>query len=46
MGDLKSIISYQTKEYGHVEVKLSKVLDSRNITRNRLRTLTGTKWGC
>jgi len=44
MDNLKSIISYQTQEYGHVIVKLSKVLDSRNITRNRLRTLTGIKY--
>ena len=44
MSDLKSIISYQTQEYGHVRVKLSKVLDERKITRNRLRTLTGVKY--
>jgi len=44
MSDLKSIISYQTQEYGHIIVKLSHVLDSRGITRNRLRTLTGVKY--
>lgn len=44
MDGMKSIVSYQTEEYGRVQVKLSKVLDSRNITRNRLRTLTGVKY--
>lgn len=41
---LKSIIQYQTQEYGHIKVKLAQVLDSRGITRNKLRTLTGTKY--
>lgn len=44
MGDLKSIISYQTNEYGHVRVKLADILNSRGITRNYLRTLTGIKY--
>ena len=44
MDGIKSIISYKTEEYGRVQVKLSKVLDDRNITRNRLRTLTGVKY--
>ncbi len=44
MGELKSIISYQTEEYGHIKVKLAEVLDSRGITRNRLRTLTGSRY--
>lgn len=42
--DIKSIINYQTAEYGHIKVKLADVLDSRGITRNRLRTLTGVKY--
>lgn len=42
--DFKSIITYTTQEYGTVKVKLSKVLDERGITRNRLRTLTGIKY--
>lgn len=42
--ELKSIIRYQTKEYGRVQVKLAQALDSRGITRNRLRTLTGVKY--
>lgn len=41
--DLKSIISYQTAEYGSIKVKLGEVMDQRGITRNRLRTLTGIK---
>lgn len=44
MSDLKSIISYQTSEYGYVRVKLADVLEARGITRNRLRTLTGIKY--
>lgn len=44
MSDLKSIISYQTSEYGSVRVKLADILDARGITRNRLRTLTGLKY--
>ena len=32
------------KDYGKVMVKLSEVLDSKNITRNKLRTLTGIKY--
>ena len=43
MNEPKSIVSYQTAEYGHVIVTLSKVMDARKITRNRLRTLTGIK---
>ena len=44
MNEPKSIVSYQTAEYGHVIVTLSKVMDARKITRNRLRTLTGIKY--
>lgn len=44
MDELKSIITYQTQEYGFIRVKLQEVLDSRGITRNRLRTLTGVKY--
>ena len=43
MDDLKSIVSYQTQEYGQVRVKLAELLDRKGITRNRLRTLTGVK---
>ena len=44
MDGQKSIIQYQTAEYGSVKVKLSEVMDNRGITRNRLRTLTGIKY--
>jgi len=44
MGELKSIVQYHTEEYGRVRVKLAEVLDSRGITRNRLRSLTGVKY--
>lgn len=44
MEDVRSIISYQIDEYGSVKVKLAEVLNSRGITRNRLRTLTGVKY--
>ena len=44
MAEPKSIVSYQTKEYGTVRVKLAEVMDAQNITRNRLHTLTGVKY--
>jgi len=44
MDSLKSIIHYQTAEYGSVKVKLADVLDRKGITRNKLRTLTGVKY--
>lgn len=44
MDGQKSIISYQTAEYGCVKVKLAELMDNRGITRNRLRTLTGVKY--
>ena len=40
----RGIVSYQTEEYGCVRVKLAEILNSRGITRNRLRTLTGVKY--
>ena len=44
MEGVKSIVQYQTREYGHIRVKLAELLDGRGITRNRLRTLTGVKY--
>lgn len=44
MDEPKSIVSYQTAAYGRVRVKLADVLIARDITRNRLRTLTGVKY--
>ena len=42
MPDLYSIVKLE--EYGEISVKLAEYLDSRNITRNKLRTLTGVKY--
>ena len=44
MDELKPIITYHTAEYGFIRVRLREALDSRGITRNRLRTLTGVKY--
>ena len=44
MDEFRSIIRYQTEEYGKVRVKLAELLDAKGITRNRLRTLTGVKY--
>lgn len=32
------------KNYGKINVKLAQMMDKKNITRNRLRTLTGIKY--
>ncbi len=40
----KSIIRYQTEEYGRIRVKLAQLLDQRGLTRNRLSVLTGVKY--
>ena len=44
MDEFESLISVQVRDYGHIRVKLKDVLDSRGITRNRLRSLTGVKY--
>lgn len=44
MSEPKSIVSYHVTEYGHIRVKLADLLESRGITRNYLRTLTGVKY--
>ena len=44
MSDFKSIISYQTKDYGKVRVKLAEQMEQCKITRNYLRTLTNVKY--
>ena len=44
MDEFKPIVTYHTQEYGFIRVKLREALDSRGITRNRLRTLTGVKY--
>lgn len=44
MDSMKSILQYHMEDYGCIKVKLAEVLNSRGITRNRLRTLTGAKY--
>lgn len=44
MDELKPIVSYYTEEYGCIRIKLKELLDTKGITRNRLRTLTGVKY--
>ena len=44
MSEPKSIVSYRMSEYGRVRVKLAELLESRGLTRNCLRTLTGVKY--
>lgn len=44
MDGVRSIVSYNTGEYGSIQIKLAEVMESRGITRNRLKTLTGVKY--
>lgn len=44
MNEYKKIVSRQIRDYGRIEVKLKDQLDRRQMTRNRLRTLTGVKY--
>ena len=44
MDTLKGIISYHTEEYGQIVVKFSNVMDRLGVTRNRLRTLIGSRY--
>lgn len=44
MDNYTGIITYHTREYGRIKVKLRQALDSRGITRNRLSVLTGVKY--
>lgn len=44
MREPKSIVSYKINEYGHVKVKLAKLLDEQGITRNKLASLIGVKY--
>lgn len=44
MDNYTGIVTYQIKEYGRIRLKLREALDSRGMTRNRLRTLTGVKY--
>lgn len=42
MNDFNSIMDI--KQYGKIKIKLSEVMDEKGITRNKLKTLTGTKY--
>ena len=44
MEEYKSLITFHTMDYGRIRVKLREALNSRGITRNKLRTLTGVKY--
>lgn len=44
MDDYKSIVSYPTQDHGYIRIKLRQLLDERQVTRNKLRTLTGVKY--
>lgn len=44
MQEPNQIVQYEIRDYGHIQVKLADMLKKRNITRNRLRTLTGVKY--
>ena len=44
MDQYKSIVNYTTVQYGSVHIKLAELMNSRNISRNRLHTLTGIKY--
>ncbi len=42
MNEVNSIINI--KEYGHIKIKLSQIMDKKSITRNKMRSLTGIKY--
>ncbi len=42
MCDYNSLI--MIKDYGKIVVKLAELLEKKNMTRNKLRTLTGIKY--
>lgn len=44
MGELRSIVSQEIREYGKIKVKLAEIMEKRNITRNGLRTLIDVKY--
>lgn len=41
---IKSVVSYRMNKYGRIKVKLAQQLQARNITRNKIRELTGVKY--
>ena len=42
MNDLYSVVTL--KEYGKIKIKLAEIMDSKGVTRNKMRTLTGVKY--
>lgn len=42
MNNYNSVI--QTKDYGKIIIKLKKLMNDRNITKNKLSVLTGVKF--
>ncbi len=44
MEDMKSLVTFHIGEYGKIIVKLSDVMDNRGITRNRLASVTNSKY--
>ena len=44
MDNFRSVVSFATKDYGKVAVRLAELLEEKGITRNYLRTLTGIKY--
>ncbi len=44
MPEWKSIMRYQTSEYGTIRVKLAEIMTAQGMSRNKLRTLTGIKY--
>lgn len=42
MNDINSIIKIE--EYGKVKIKLSKIMNEKGISRNKMRTLMGVKY--
>jgi len=42
MSEFNSIMDI--KQYGHIRIKLSGIMDAKGITRNKMRSLTGVKY--
>ena len=44
MDSYDGLVKKELLKYGHIEVKLSKVMDEQHITRNRLTTLVDGRY--
>ncbi|MBE6977726.1 MAG: helix-turn-helix transcriptional regulator [Ruminococcaceae bacterium] len=40
----RSVVQYHVNEYGYIQVTLAAIMQKREITRNRLSKLTGSKY--